>query len=266
VLVAAALAVGVVVGFISGLTGIGGGVLMVPFLYLLYGRLGVDAEAATVLAHATSLMVIVPAAIRGLLGYRGSGLVHWRAAVPIAIAAAAAAAATAPLVTHLPGRGLRIGFGAFLLLIAADLLLRRSDHARVPPARAGLTALAVLLGVPVGALSAALGVGGGVPATMLMHYAFRLPFRLLAPTSLVVIAVTAAAGSLSYALTPAGPVSLPAVVGHVDLGHGLPLAVGAVAAAPLGVYVNKRAPVATLRRIFGALLLAIGVTLLLENA
>ena len=44
---------------------------MVPFLYLLYARLGVARDPATTLAHATSLAVIVPTAIRGLIGYRG---------------------------------------------------------------------------------------------------------------------------------------------------------------------------------------------------
>ena len=59
-LVAAALAVGALVGLVSGLSGIGGGVLMVPFLYVVYARLGVARADATAMAHATSLAVIVP--------------------------------------------------------------------------------------------------------------------------------------------------------------------------------------------------------------
>ena len=55
------------------------------------------------------------------------------------------------------------------------------------------------------------------------------------------------------------------VVGQVDLLHGLPLAVGAVIAAPLGVWLNRRLPVMTLRRVFGVLLAAIGADLVIEN-
>ncbi len=262
---AAALAVGALVGFIAGLTGIGGGVLMVPFLYVLYERLGVGAADATPLAHATSLMVIVPAAIRGLLGYRGTGLVQWRAALPIAVVAALAAAATAPLAVRLPGSTLRAGFALFLLAIAADLLLRRKDHESAPPPGRAQLLGAAALGLPVGVLSAALGVGGGVPATMGMHYLLKLPFRVLAPTSLAVITVIATAGSVSYLFTTTGPLPFRGVVGHVDFGHGLLLALGAVACAPLGVRVNRRAPVPVLRRMFGLLLAAIGATLLVQT-
>lgn len=261
-LVAAALAVGLLVGFISGLTGIGGGVLMVPFLYFVYASLSVPIAVATPLAHATSLMVIVPAAVRGLIGFRGSGLVQWRAALPIAAVAAVSAAITAPFTPRIPADGLRIGFALFLLFVAADTLLRRSDHADVPRTSRAHMAGAALLGIPVGALSATLGVGGGIPATMGMHYLLKLPFRVLASTSLLVIAITAAAGTAAYLFTPAPPLPFGGVVGHVDFGHGLPLAIGAVVGAPLGVWVNRRAPVRVLRVSFGVLLLVIGLELL----
>lgn len=264
-LLAAALAVGALVGLVSGLTGIGGGVLMVPFLYVLYARLAVPSADATVLAHATSLAVIVPTALRGLLGYRGLGVVRWRAALPLAVVAAIAAAVTAQFTARVSAAALRVGFGCFLLTVSADLILRRAPPKGAPrEGRAG-TAGAALLGLPVGALSAALGVGGGIPATMGMYYVLRLPLQVLAPTSLAVIAMTGAAGSASYLLQHAGPLPFGGVVGRVDFGHGLPLAVGAVLASPLGVRLNRRLPVLVLRRVFGALLLAIGLDLVLQN-
>lgn len=263
--VAAALAVGALVGFVSGLTGIGGGVLMVPFLYVLYGRLHVPAGDATVLAHATSLAVIVPTAIRGLYGYRGLNVVKWRASLPLAVVSAVAAAATAPFATRVPHPMLRVGFGLFLLAVATDLVLRRDHRKGAPATGRAHTIGAALLGVPVGALSAALGIGGGVPATMGLYYVLHLPFEVLAPTSLAVIVVTAFGGTASYLFTPTPAVPFGWVVGQVDLLHGLPLAVGAVIAAPLGVWLNRRLPVMTLRRVFGVLLAAIGTDLVIEN-
>lgn len=264
-LVAAALAVGVLVGLISGLTGIGGGVLMVPFLYLVYAQLAVPASDATVLAHATSLTVIVPTAVRGLLGFRGMGLVRWREALTLAASAAVSAALAARLAVHVPSQALRVGFGMFLLVVAADLLLRKERVGAKPVEGRASTVLAIAIGLPVGALSALLGVGGGVVATVAMYYVLRLRFDSIAPTSLAVIAVTAAAGSLSYLFIPAGPLPFGWVVGHVDFGHALPLAIGSVAAAPLGVRLNRRIPVATLRRIFAAVLLLIGADLVWRN-
>jgi hypothetical protein len=265
VLAAAALAVGLLVGLVSGLTGIGGGVLMVPFLYLLYDRLHVPPSQATVLAHATSLAVIVPTAIRGLIGFRGTGLTRWRSALPLAVSAALVAALTAQVTTRLPAAGLRVAFGGFLLLIAGDLLLRRDGHVDDPETGTRHDVGAALLGIPVGALSAALGVGGGLPATVGMHYVLGLPFRVIAATSLAVITFTGAAGSVSYLLQPAGPLPFGWVVGHVDVGHALPIAIGAVLAAPLGVRWNQRLPVPMLRRVFGVLLVAVAVNLLWKN-
>jgi uncharacterized membrane protein YfcA len=267
VLVAAALAVGVLVGLIAGLTGVGGGVLMVPFLYVLYGRLGVGADDGTALAHATSLAVIVPTAVRGLVGYRGTRMVRWRAAVPLAATGALSSALTAQVATRLPGEALRVGFGVFLLTVATDLVLRRGarEDQDLPDESARHMVAAALLGIPVGALSAALGVGGGIPATMAMYYLLRMPFQAIAPTSLALITVTGLAGTLSYLFQGTGPLPFGWVVGHVDFGHGLPLAVGAVAAAPLGVRLNRGASVFTLRRIFGVLLLILGADLVVQN-
>lgn len=264
-LAAVALLVGALVGLVSGLTGIGGGVLMVPFLYVLYSRLLVPASDATVLAHATSLAVIVPTAARGLLEYRGMNLVRWRSAAALAVAAAPSSALAARLAMRVPSQALRVGFGLFLLLVAADLLLRRKRLGSTPLEGRASAVYAAALGVVVGALSALLGVGGGVVATVGMYYVLRLRFEYLAPTSLAIIVVTAAVGSLSYLLTPAGPLPFGWVVGHVDFGHALPLAIGSVAAAPLGVRLNRRLPVATLRRVFGVLLLVIGSDLVWEN-
>ncbi len=237
---------------------------MVPVLYVLYGRLHVAPADATILAHATSLMVIVPTAVRGLIDFRGTGLVKWRAALPLAVTAALAAVATAQVATRLPGEALRIGFGVFLLTVAADLLLRTTHHDEMPGGRRR-TLDAALMGFPVGALSAALGVGGGIPATMGMHYVLKLPFRVIAPTSLAVIAVTGLAGSLSYLFQPAGALPFGGVVGHVDFLHGLPLAVGAVLTAPIGVRLFRSSSVQALRRVFGVLLLVLGVDLIVEN-
>lgn len=238
---------------------------MVPFLYLLYGRLHVDPSHATVLAHATSLMVIVPTAVRGLMDFRGTGLVQWRAALPLAVTAAVAAVATAQVATRLPGEALRIGFGLFLLTVATDLLLRTSHHDDMPETGGRHTIGAALLGIPVGALSAALGVGGGIPATMGMHYVLQMPFRVIAPTSLAIITVTGLAGSVSYLFQPTGGLPFGWVVGHVDFLHGLPLAIGAVLTAPVGVRLFRSASVQTLRRVFGVLLLVLGLDLIVEN-
>lgn len=238
---------------------------MVPFLYLLYARLGVARDPATTLAHATSLAVIVPTAIRGLIGYRGSGRIRWASAVPLAITGALSAAVTAQFATRVPSTALRLGFGVFLVLVSLDLLVRAGHGADEAEPEQKRLVTAALLGIPVGALSAVLGIGGGVLATMGMHYFLKLPFSAIPATSLAVIVGTAIAGSVSYIFQPLPGLPFGGTLGHVDLMHGLPLAVGAVLGAPLGVRLNKRMPVMTLRRVFGGLLALIGIQLIVAN-
>src|SRR5687768_319635 len=118
--VAAAFAVGLLTGLLSGLVGIGGGVLMVPFLYFFYGHPGLAGvrlapDTATLAAHATSLFVILPTSVRGTLAFQRQRTVVWRAVWPIGIAAAVAAALAAQLATRVDAAWLRLGFGVLLL-------------------------------------------------------------------------------------------------------------------------------------------------------
>jgi uncharacterized protein len=73
---------GILIGFVSGLVGVGGGVLMVPLLYFFYAHPGwsgiiLPGELHAVVAHATSLFVIVPTAILGTWSYHRANLVEW---------------------------------------------------------------------------------------------------------------------------------------------------------------------------------------------
>ena len=78
----AALAVGLLAGAVSGLVGIGGGAVMVPFLYFFLSSsslagIEIPPGQQAVVAHATSLLVIVPISIRGAFLYSRAGLVEW---------------------------------------------------------------------------------------------------------------------------------------------------------------------------------------------
>jgi uncharacterized membrane protein YfcA len=119
--------VGFGVGLLAGLIGIGGGVLIVPFLYFFYGHSGwsgvivPDSLHATI-AHATSLFIIIPTALAGTATYARSGLVAWRAAVPVALFSMLFAIAAATISTRLPPELLKIAFGTFLVFSGVQLL------------------------------------------------------------------------------------------------------------------------------------------------
>jgi uncharacterized protein len=263
-------AVGCGVGFLAGLVGVGGGVLMVPFLYLFYGHAGWSGVSMpdslhTTVAHATSLFVIIPTAIAGTVTYARAGLVTWRAAVPIAAFSVLAAAAGAVIATGLPQALLRIGFGAFLLFTALQLTRRR--HA---PDADGLRLhwpLVALTGTLVGLLSAMLGVGGGLVAIPLMLQVMRMGIERVAATSLAIVVVAATAGTLTYAIAGAGVAGLPeGSLGYVHVAAGLPMVPGAMLFVRYGARLNQRMDPTRLRYLFAAIFAVLGIRLLLSNA
>jgi hypothetical protein len=262
----AALGFGVVGGLLAGLIGIGGGVILVPFLYLVldhgaWSGVPMPPDRVTVVAHATSLAVIVPTAVSALRSFGGAGLVPWRAVVWMGAASAAAAAATTRVAPALPGDLLRAGFAAFLVVVGVRLFRRPSPgRARATGEGAG-PVVVVAGGVLVGFFSALLGVGGGLVAIPLLIFAFRMDLRRVAAASMGVIAFAALAGTTGYLLARPDEALGPGTVGYVQVPLALALAPGAVVGAHWGARWNQRMDTDRLRRLFAVVLVLLGLRL-----
>lgn len=265
---------GGVVGLIAGLLGIGGGVIIVPFLYALFeypSLSGIDLapDARAVVAHATSLFIILPTAVSGLLTYQRSRLVFWPAVIPMGGAALVAAILGAQVAIGLPPELLQFLFGVLLVLVAGKLLrsgsARRETGSR--PSMRLHPALTIGSGVIIGFLSALLGVGGGIIAIPLLIYAVGLDMRRVAAASIGVIAFAAPAGILAYAAAGWGEPGLPGgTMGYVFLPAGLAMLPGAILCAGWGARLNQKVKVTLLRRMFALLLIVLGLRLIWANA
>jgi hypothetical protein len=261
--------VGLAVGFLSGLVGIGGGVLIVPFLYFFYSHpdfagATVSADVEASIAHATSLFIIVPTAILGTLTYSKAKLVAWRAAVPIALASVVAAAVGANLAVLLPPDALKLGFGIFLIFTGVQLLGRKGG-AEGKPLRLTLP-ITTLTGVLIGLLSALLGVGGGLVAIPMLIYVVRLDMPRVAATSLAVVCFAAAAGTVTYIVNGIGDPGLPpGSVGYVHMTAALPILIGSMLTVRLGARSNQKVNRRTMRYVFGGLFILLGARLVLNG-
>jgi hypothetical protein len=235
------LLLGALIGFLSGLFGVGGSSIATPLLRLF--------GVARLEALASPLPVALPTAIVGGLTYWRQGLVHGRIAFWTALGGAPMALLGSYLTTVVPGRILMLLTGVFVLAVGGRLLMGPLDSdsgetATRPPVRIGVL---LLVGAVVGFLSGLLANGGGfllVPAYMLICH---LSPQEAAATSLVAVVFLAVPGTWA----------------HWELGHVVPrlsmlLALGALPTTYLGARAGLALDKDQARWVFGAFLLVFG--------
>jgi uncharacterized protein len=261
--------VGLLSGFIAGLIGIGGGVLIVPFLYFLYGNpqwtgfVFPESMHVTV-AHATSLLVIFPTAIRGTLTYSKAGLIAWEIVLPVAIAAVVGGVIGARIAIHAPAALLKTMFGCFLIASSLQMVFRR---AREPGGALRKNVLATTgTGLAVGILSGMMGVGGGILALPLLMYVLHVDMRRAAATSLAIVGAAALSSVTTYAISGLDSTVTPVgSIGYVHVYAAAPILIGSILAVPLGARANQRMHVDVLKYVFAVFFFLMGVKFVFEN-
>jgi uncharacterized protein len=239
------VAVGLAAGFLSGLFGIGGGILVVPGLVLVL-------KLSQRLAHGTSLGAIVPISVAGLIGYAVDHNVDWAAGGLIIVGAVVGAAIGARLLGRLPERTLRYAFALFLIATAIRLFINSSSPPGRGPIDVWLGLALVGLGLASGILAGLLGVGGGIIIVPVLVVAFGVPSVIAKGTSLLVIIPTAISGTFVNRRRRNVDLVVAAIV-------GLSGAAAAYGGAKLSA--NISAELSSI--LFGALLMVVAVRLLL---
>lgn len=204
---AAALAgAGAVSGFLAGLFGIGGGAILVPVFYQLFGLLHVDDAVRMHLSVGTSLAVIVPTSIRSFMAHRSRGAVDqqllrsWIVPVPLGVLTASAIAAS------VSSAGLRAIFALIAILVGVRMLLNR-QHWRLGSALPKNPAKAIV-GWSIGLLSGLMGIGGGVLNNTFMTLYGR-PVHQAVATSAGIGVLIAIPGLFGYVWAGWGAGGLP---------------------------------------------------------
>lgn len=254
------LLVGAFAGTIAGLLGVGGGLIIVPVLALLFQRWGFADGVVMHLAIGTSLATIVLTAISSMRAHHKRGAVDWpvfRRLTPGIVVGALAGAAIADF---MPAKALRLFFGVFELAVATQigLNLMASPHRRLP-GKAGMG----IAGTAIGALSAVVGIGGGtltVPFLVWCNVGLRNAVATSSATGLPI----AVAGAVGFVLTGWNAQDLPPwSTGYLYWPALLGIAAASLVFAPLGAWLAHTLPVHTLRRFFAIFLAVLGVRMLL---
>jgi uncharacterized membrane protein YfcA len=179
--------VGLAAGFLSGLFGVGGGILIVPALVFF---LKMDQR----LAHGTSLAAVLPISVASLLGYWTNGNIDWPVALFLAIGAVGGAVVGTKLLHVLPHRTLGFAFAALLIVSAIRLFVVTDAGGRADLTVPRAIAL-VAVGLATGILAGLLGVGGGIVMVPAMIVLFKIPPVVAKGTSIAVIIPTSIMGT-----------------------------------------------------------------------
>lgn len=258
------LLAGCVAGFLAGLFGVGGGIILVPILVYYFHFIGTSSLVATHLAFGTSLLIVIFASVPSAHEHNKNGNVVWKAVFTMGAASVVGSLTGASVAAELHGKVLQQIFAAVVAIAAVRLLVehRRGQAAREPNlSPIGLGAI----GLIVGLVSSLAGVGGGVFAIPMMYYFMKFPLKKAVGTSSATIIITATASTLGYVVQGWEPVDLYApeyadfTLGFVDYVHSIPIIVGTVPMAKYGAAVAHKTHADRLRRLYAVFLLAIAM-------
>jgi len=257
------LALGVGAGFIAGLLGVGGGLLIVPTLTAVFLWQGMSVDVVMHLALGTSLATIVVTSLSSVRAHHLRGAVDWGLVRGLAPGLMLGAASGAVIAHYLETMVLVWIFAIFELFVAVYMFFgspKPQSAGEQGPSQGELLAA----GNSIGAVSALLGIGGG---TMTVPY---LSWRgLLMPRAVAVSAACglpiALAGAISYLVAGWQVASLPDLVsGYIYWPAFIGIVSSSVLFAPLGARCAHALPVLVLRRVFACLLAVLGVGMLLS--
>ena len=264
-------ATGVLAGFLGALTGLGGGVVLVPALALLFH---VDIKYAI----GASLVCVIATSSGAAAAYVKEGYSNIRIGMLLEIATTLGAIAGAFLATRVSTHAIAIVFGLVLLHAAYQSLFgKKQDAAALVESDALAAKLRLAADYPVGeqrqaygvrnvpvgfslmfgagALSGLLGIGSGAVKVIAMDRAMRIPFKVSTTTSNFMIGVTAAASAGVYLGR-----------GYIDPRLSMPVVLGVLGGAFLGSKVLVKAPVRALRVTFGVIIFLLAIEMIFNGA
>jgi len=243
---------GLATGFLAGLLGIGGGMLMVPFLTFILGQRGAPADLAVKMAIATSMATIIFTSVSSVRAHHKRGAVRWdivaRLAPGIVIGSLLGSVGVFAL---LKGTALAIFFALFVGFSATQMFLdRKPKPTRQMPGTAGQLAA----GGAIGLVSGLVGAGGGFISVPFMTWC-NVAIHNAVATSAALGFPIAVANVAGYVVSGWSLQGLPAgSFGYIWLPALVVIAVCSVLMAPLGARAAHALPVKKLKRVFASLL------------
>ena len=256
-------ALGLVTGFLAGLLGIGGGMIMVPFISAMLSGRGVEPGLAVKMAIATSMATIIFTSVSSVRAHHKKGAVRWDIVKSLAPGIVLGAmVASLGVFALLKGASLYFVFAAFVAFSGSQMFLdKKPAPTRQLPGTAGLLGA----GGVIGALSGLVGAGGGFVSVPFMTWC-NVAIHNAVATSAALGFPIALANVVGYVIAGQGLQGVPAYsFGYLWLPALVVIASCSVLMAPLGARAAHALPVKKLKRAFAVVLFTLAIYMLYKG-
>jgi len=260
-IIALLLGTGLVIGILSGLLGIGGGIIMTPVQYWIYTSGGMSTDVAIKLSFATTLAVVLPTAASGVLQHRLHTPINWRFASFMGIFTALGSFIGSSLAVYLPGSALKIGFGVLALIVTVRMISVKMSISQQPVRTNRWLWIAIAL--PLGIVTGLLGIGGGILVIPVLVLILHLQMKNAVATSLAMMLFTATGGIIGYAVAGTNVQGLPAqTLGFIYWPAWIGLSITSIGMAQVGAILAHKLQGNWLNYLFIALLIYVSLDML----
>jgi len=262
-LVGILLVMGTCGGFAAGLLGVGGGMVLVPFVTMIFTARGFPPSIVVHMAIATSLGTILFTSLSSMRAHHAHGAVRWPVVLLLTPGIVAGSWIGPWLAKQLDTSVLALVFGLFVAFSATQMIVNRkpSPTRELPPAPGMFAAGAV-----IGVVSGLVGAGGGFLSVPFMTWC-NVKMHNAVATSAALGFPIALSGTLSNIYFGWHEPLLPAwSLGYIYVPALLVIAAASVVMAPVGARAAHRMPVAKLKRIFAVILYCLAAYMLYKAA
>lgn len=251
------LLIGAIAGFAAGLFGVGGGLIIVPILYIVFTQMNYDPNVIMHIAVGTSLATIIVTSISSVTAHHKKGAVLWSVFSNLAPGLVAGSFLGAGIADLMSGQHLQLVIGVFAVWMAYKMF--KGAHAVVDPNRhLPSAALQLAAGGGIGVASAIFGIGGG---SLTVPYLNRhgVVMQKAVATSAACGLPIAVAGALGFMWFGAKEqIDVPNTIGYVHVYAFFGISVMSFITAKFGAKVAHRLSPAMLKKCFAGLLVVVG--------
>jgi len=252
------LLIGAIAGFAAGLFGVGGGLIIVPILYIVFTQLNYDPNVLMHMAVGTSLATIIVTSISSVMAHHKRGAVLWAVFKNLAPGLVLGSFLGAGVADLLSGQHLQLAIGLFAIWVAYKMF--RGAHVQVNPDRTLPSApVQMLAGGGIGIASAIFGIGGGSLTVPYLNRHGVIMQKAVATSAAcgLPIAIAGALGFIWFGRQ--ANVEVPNAIGYVHIYAFIGISTMSFITAKLGARVAHMLSPTMLKKCFAGLLSVVGL-------